>query len=110
VFVTYRKKIIDNKMTRFNSKKQKQKQIFAGKDFFFIGSGTELHLTCRNDVEHAWNGLAAELVVAPAEQGAVVHLRLGLVAGDAHGPVDDDVLRRNGQHLTGRVELPTVEK
>ena len=61
-------------------------------------------------MEDAGNGLSPELVVAPAEQSAVVHLRLGLVAGDAHGPVDDDVLRGNGQDLTRRVELPTVEK
>ncbi len=61
-------------------------------------------------MKNAGNGLSAELVVAPAEQGAVVHLRLGLVAGDADGPVDDDVLRRNRQHLTCRVELPTVKK
>ena len=61
-------------------------------------------------MEHAGDWLSAQLVVAPAKQGAVVHLGLGPVAGDADGAVHDDALRRDGGNLARRVELPTGKK
>ena len=67
-------------------------------------------LTCRNDVKDTGDGLTSELIVAPAEQSPVIHFRLWLVASDADGAVDDDVFRRDGGHLTGRVELPAEKR
>ena len=61
-------------------------------------------------MEHAGDRLTTQLIVTPTKQGPVVHLSLGPVAGDADGPVHDDVLRGDGGDLGRGVELPAVGK
>ena len=43
-------------------------------------------------MKHARDCLSTKFVVTPAKQGSIVHLSLWLVARNADGAIDDDVL------------------
>lgn len=63
-------------------------------------------LTCRYDAVDAGHLLPADLVGRPAQQGPVVHLDLGLVAGRRGRPGLCDVLRLQLYALGRVIERP----
>ena len=66
--------------------------------------------TCGDHGEEARLGLHAELVDAPAEEAAVVHLRDGDVLRHGVSLVGEDGVRGDVPELCAGVELPSWDK